>query len=100
MAREGATLQLTRLSAAIFDGAEDIEELTACAAHLTRLTRDDQWGLLCLKLGIFDEVGYSLVTSLSCSESKSHRSAELSTVNLICKNPNKQYRLCLFIAGH
>jgi len=64
LAREGKQLQLTRLSGAIFDAAEDIEELTACAALLAPLKTDDQWGLLCLKLGIFDEVSFRSKTVL------------------------------------
>jgi hypothetical protein len=56
LAREGTQLRLTRLCGAIFDSAEDIGELTACAELLTPLKTADQWGILCSKLGIFDEV--------------------------------------------
>ncbi len=57
MAREGAHLQLSQLSRALFDAAEDIRELAACAKLLEALNTGDHWVLLCMKLDIFDEVG-------------------------------------------
>lgn len=75
LAREGSQLRLTQLSGALFDAAEDIEELTVCAEQLIPLKTADQWGLLCLKLGIFDEVNIPMLYYCHFLERKLHCSS-------------------------